>query len=41
MWLCVPVNQAAGRSGLAGLGLVALLLSLFLARGARGAATVA
>ena len=40
MWLCAVVNQLAGRSGLAALGGLALLVSLLLARGARRAATV-
>ena len=35
MLLCIPVHQLAGRAGLIGLGLVALLVSLLLARGAR------
>ena len=41
MWLCVAVNQAAGRTGLAGLGIGAVALSLLLARGARRAAAAA
>jgi hypothetical protein len=41
MWLCVAVNQAAGRAGLAALGLGALLLALLLARGARRTAAAA
>jgi hypothetical protein len=40
MLLCIPVHQLAGRRGLAALGGLALLVSLFLARGARRAATV-
>ena len=38
MLLCIPVHQLAGRPGLIGLGGVALLVSLLLARGARRAA---
>jgi hypothetical protein len=41
MWLCVLVNQAVGRTGLAGLGVGALALSILLARGARRAAVAA
>ena len=41
MWLCVLVNQAVGRTGLVGLGVAALALSLLLARGARRAAVAA
>jgi hypothetical protein len=41
MWLCVLVNQAVGRTGLAGLGVAALALSILLARGARRAAVAA
>jgi hypothetical protein len=37
MLLCIPAHQLAGRPGLIGLGGVALLASLLLARGARGA----
>lgn len=38
MLLCIPAHQLAGRAGLIGLGVVALLASLLLARGARRAA---
>ena len=40
MLLCIPVHQLAGRSGLTALGVVALLASLVLARGARRATAV-
>ena len=38
MWLCVAVNQAGGRAGLASLGVGALLVSLLLGYAARRAA---
>ena len=37
MLLCIPAHQLAGRPGLIGLGVAALLVSLLLARGARRA----
>ncbi len=40
MWLCVVVNQAGGRAGLACLGVGALLVSLLLGYAARRAAPI-
>jgi hypothetical protein len=35
MLICIPVHQVAGRAGLVGLGVLAALASLLLARRAR------
>ena len=40
MLICIPVNQLAGSAGLGALGVVALLLSLLLARLVRAAEAV-
>jgi hypothetical protein len=41
MWLCAAAHEVAGRAGLGGLAVAALVLSLLLARGARRAAAPA